>query len=214
MTFAIDFGTSNTVVTRWNSATQVAEIVSLPGLTQQLGQNPPLIPSLVHITDAASGAVQIGQHVRDRGLDVSGDNRFFRNFKRGIGTSIQGFLPELDGHTLSFEKIGSWFLSSVIAATQKQSGDLDAVVFTVPVDSFEVYRNWLDQTCEALNLRQVRMLDEPTAAALGYGIQQEGTVLVIDFGGGTLDFSLVELALTADSKPLGYVLQWNHRSLA
>ncbi|MEM6519240.1 MAG: Hsp70 family protein [Cyanobacteria bacterium P01_C01_bin.70] len=214
MTFAIDFGTSNTVVTRWNSATQVAEIVSLPGLTQQLGQNPPLIPSLVHITDAASGAVQIGQHVRDRGLDVSGDNRFFRNFKRGIGTSIQGFLPELDGHTLSFEKIGSWFLSSVIAATQKQSGDLDAVVFTVPVDSFEVYRNWLDQTCEALNLRQVRMLDEPTAAALGYGIQQEETVLVIDFGGGTLDFSLVELALTADSKPLGYVLQWNHRSLA
>lgn len=214
MTFAIDFGTSNTVITRWNSATQAPEVVSLPGLAQQLSNNPPLVPSLAYIKDAAKGTVQIAQQVRDRGLDVSSDRRFFRNFKRGIGTSIQGFLPELDGHTVSFEQIGSWFLTHVIAALQRQEGVTEDVVFTVPVDSFEVYRHWLGQTCETLNLPQVRMLDEPTAAALGYGIQQEETVLVVDFGGGTLDFSLVELAVTANRQPIGFVVRWDNQSLA
>lgn len=214
MTLAIDFGTSNTVITRWNSATQTSETVALPGLSQQLGGNPPLVPSLVYVKDAANGTVQVGQQVRDRGLDVSSDNRFFRNFKRGIGTEIQGFLPELDGRNVSFEQIGTWFLTEVIQAAQKQEGQVDSLIFTVPVDSFEVYRNWLGQTCEALNLQQVRMLDEPTAAALGYGIQQEQTVLVVDFGGGTLDFSLVELAIAAKSKPLGFILRWGNKSLA
>ncbi|MEM9005506.1 MAG: Hsp70 family protein, partial [Cyanobacteria bacterium P01_F01_bin.86] len=108
MTIAIDFGTSNTVITRWNSATQQPETILMPELAQQLGDNPPLVPSLLYVTDAGAGAVQIGQTVRDRGLDVSSDRRFYRNFKRGIGSSIQGFLPELDGQVLTFEQIGNW----------------------------------------------------------------------------------------------------------
>ena len=214
MTIAIDFGTSNTAVTRWNSVTQQCETVLLPGLSQQLGNNPPLIPSLLYVQDAACGLVQVGQSVRDRGLDVSSDQRFYRNFKRGIGTSIQGFLPDLDGQSLTFEQIGRWFLTEVITSLHSQESTVDSLVFTVPVDSFEVYRHWLGQTCEALHLDQVRMLDEPTAAALGYGIQQEETVLVVDFGGGTLDFSLVELAITANRKPLGFILRWGNQSLA
>lgn len=214
MTFAIDFGTSNTVLTRWNEVTQQAEILAIPGLSQQFSQNPPLIPSLVYVKDAATGTVQVGQQVRDRGLDVGSDRRFFRNFKRGIGTQIQGFLPELEGRTIAFEDLGHWFLKTVIEAAQAQEDSLSSLVFTVPVDSFEVYRHWLGQTCETLNLQQVRMLDEPTAAALGYGIRQEETVLVMDFGGGTLDFSLVELAIAADRKPLGFILRWGNKSLA
>lgn len=214
MTFAIDFGTSNTVITRWNPATQQAEVVPLPELAQQIGKNPPLIPSLVYIEDAAQGVLQIGQQVRSQGLDISRNQRFYRNFKRGIGTEIQGFLPTLDGQALSFEQMGSWFLAQVIRALQTQENIVDSLIFTVPVDSFEVYRNWLGQTCEALNLSQVRMLDEPTAAALGYGIQQEETVLVVDFGGGTLDFSLVELAIAPNRKPLGFILRWGNKSLA
>lgn len=214
MTIAIDFGTSNTVITRWNSATNQPETVRLPGLAQQIGKNPPLVPSLLYIEQATDGSIQIGQKVRDRGLDITSDQRFFRNFKRGIGASIQGFLPELDGESLTFEQIGSLFLKGVIGAVQAQEADLDSLIFTVPVDSFEIYRHWLGQTCEALNLEQVRMLDEPTAAALGYGIQQQETVLVMDFGGGTLDFSLVELAIATNRKPLGFILRWGNQSLA
>ena len=214
MTLAIDFGTSNTVITRWNSATQAPEAIALPPLAQQLGKNPPLVPSLVYVQNAATGTIQAGQQVRDSGLDVSADNRFYRNFKRGIGTAIQGFLPDLDGCALSFEQIGSWFLADVLQAIKASGEAVDSVIFTVPVDSFEVYRHWLSETGAALALPQVRMLDEPTAAALGYGIRQAETVLVIDFGGGTLDFSLVELAIAPNRKPLGFILRWGNQSLA
>ncbi|MEL6381980.1 MAG: Hsp70 family protein [Cyanobacteria bacterium J06626_18] len=214
MTIAIDFGTSNTVITRWNRATEQPETVLLPGLSQQLNGNPPVVPSLLYVDEARQGTVQVGQSVRDRGLDITSDQRFHRNFKRGIGTPIQGFLPKLDGLSLTFEQLGRWFLTTVIEAVRSQEQGLDALVFTVPVDSFETYRHWLTQTCETLAIAQVRMLDEPTAAALGYGIQQEETVLVVDFGGGTLDFSLVELAIAPNRKPLGFILRWGNQSLA
>lgn len=214
MPIAIDLGTSNTVVTRWNAATQQPETLSLSPLSQQLGNNPPLIPSLIYVKDAANAAVHIGQQVRDLGLDTAGDRRFFRNFKRGIGTPIQGFLPELDGHTLTFEKIGQWYLNTVIQSLRDQEGEIESLVFTVPVDSFDTYRYWLGHICDDSNIAQVRILDEPTAAALGYGIQQEETVLVIDIGGGTLDLALVELAVAAQRRPLGFILRWGNQSLA
>ncbi|HEY9660992.1 MAG TPA: Hsp70 family protein, partial [Allocoleopsis sp.] len=114
MVYAIDFGTSNTVVVRWNPVSQQAETLSLPEISLKLAENPPLIPSLLYVEDAARSETIAGQAVRDRGLDLAGEARFFRNFKRGIGTDIQGFLPELDGRTVTFEQAGEWFLTEVI----------------------------------------------------------------------------------------------------
>lgn len=213
--YAIDFGTSNTVVVRWNPVTQQGETLSLQGLALRLGDNPPLIPSLLYVEDGFRGEVVAGQAVRDRGLDLSNDARFFRNFKRGIGAKIQGFLPELDGQTVTFEQAGQWFLVQVIQQLQAIDPNLDSLVFTVPVDSFEAYRLWLTQVCHSLQVNQVRMLDEPTAAALGYGLANQGTVLVVDFGGGTLDLSLVRLegSSRASAKPLGFLLKWGEKVL-
>lgn len=214
--YAIDFGTSNTVVARWNAATQSAETMSLPGLSMQIGANPPLIPSLVYVEQADEQTIVAGQQVRDRGLDLASNPRFFRNFKRGIGTPVQGFLPELDGQTVTFETAGQWFLNQVIQSLQATESSLPSLTFTVPVDSFEAYRHWLGGVCAGLNVDQVRMLDEPTAAALGYGLTGGETVLVIDFGGGTLDMSLVRLeqSKTATGKPIGFLLKWGQKNLA
>ena len=88
MAIAIDFGTSNTVISRWNAATKQAETVTLPGLSLVGGMNPPLIPSLVYVEDESKDRVLLGQMVRDRGLDLQSDNRYFRGFKRGIGAQI------------------------------------------------------------------------------------------------------------------------------
>ena len=228
--YAIDFGTSNTVISRWNPATNRAETLSLPELsllssTPSSGAlspdqtNPPLIPSLLYVEQAAPTVEQmkaiVGQTIRDRGLDLSTDPRFFRNFKRGIGTPMQGFIPELDGHALSFEQIGSTFLHQVVGALKAQDPTLDSLVFTVPVDSFEAYRIWLSDVCADLDIAQVRLLDEPTAAALGYELApNQQTLLVIDFGGGTLDFSLVQRPLTVSAaKPLGFLLKWGQKAI-
>lgn len=214
MTIAIDFGTSNTVVTRWNAATGKAETVRLP-LSSPLG-DVPVVPSLVYVEDAASGAAIVGQAVRDRGLDVASDRRFFRSFKRGIGADLQGFLPELDGEMMRFERIGELFLRQVIDAVRAVPLPTESLILTVPVESFEVYRQWLGQVCAETGIDRVRMIDEPTAAALGYGATAANNLLVVDFGGGTLDLSLVRLDRGTQNqrKPLGFILKWGDKSFA
>ncbi|MEM6614830.1 MAG: Hsp70 family protein [Cyanobacteria bacterium P01_C01_bin.72] len=211
---AIDFGTSNTAIARWNSVTRQAELVKLPGVSQQFANRPPLIPSLVYVEDAAAGKVIVGQEVLDRGLDLAGDTRFFANFKRGIGTEIQGYLPELDGVKVSFEQVGAWFLQKLLTLLQETLGRLKSLVLTVPVDSFESYRLWLMDVCQSLEVEQVSILDEPTAAALGYGTAASKSLLVVDFGGGTIDLSLVQLSTQSTQQgATGYLLKSGQRML-
>ena len=76
-TYAIDFGTSNTAIARWNIATEKAEIVKIPKFSQQITNLPPLIPSLLYVEDASQGKVVTGQQVRARGWDLAKDPRFF-----------------------------------------------------------------------------------------------------------------------------------------
>ncbi len=207
MVLAIDFGTSNTVLCRWNAATQSSEVLTLDAVAQRTA-GPAVVPSLLYVEDATQNKVLIGQPVRDRGLDRS--ERCFKNFKRGIGTSIQGFMPDLDGRTLSFEQVGDWFLTQVIEQLRQQEDSLDEVVLTVPVDSFETYRSWLGNLCQRWDIERIRMIDEPTAAALGYGLSDKETLLVIDFGGGTLDLAVVQLR-GGEAQRLGYILKWGQK---
>jgi molecular chaperone DnaK (HSP70) len=211
--YALDFGTSNTVIARWNVATAQVETVKLPGLSQQISNNPPLIPSLVYVENAEQGKVILGQTVRDRGLDLSNDSRFFRGFKRGIGTEIQGFLPELDERVVTFEQVGEWFLRELISKLDSESEEsIQSLVLTVPIDSFEAYRYWLTGVCQSLAVEQIRLLDEPTAAALGYGVANQELLLVVDFGGGTIDLSLVQLAARTQQTQ-GFILKWGQKCL-
>ncbi len=204
---AIDFGTSNTVVARWNPITQVAEIIRLPEISLQAEPNPALVPSLVYVVDAARPELLVGQAVRDRGLDISSDLRFFRSFKRGIGCEVEGFLPQLDGQEVTFKQVGQWFLNQVI-----EQLDATDLILTVPVDSFEAYRHWLAGVFDGLAIEKVRLIDEPTAAALGYGQASDQPILVFDFGGGTLDMSLVKLEAAVQKNPFGLILKWGEKS--
>ena len=211
--YAIDFGTSNTVITRWNSVTQTAETIALPNFSQKILNSPPLIPSLVYVKDARTPQVLIGQQIRDRGLDLAKDNRFFRSFKRGIGADIQGFLPQLDETEITFEQIGEWFPRELISKSQDDAGgNLESLVVTVPVDSFDTYRLWLTEICQSLAIEQIRILDEPTAAALGYGAADQDLLLVVDFGGGTIDLSLIQLSENT-SQSQGFILKWGQKIL-
>jgi molecular chaperone DnaK (HSP70) len=212
--YAIDFGTTNTVITRWNAAISEAQTVKLSGVSQQLAHNPPLIPSLVYVTDALKEQIVIGQAVRDGGLDTKNNPRFFRSFKRGIGAEVQGFLPLLDDCPMSFEKVGTWFLNSLVTRLRSQTNDkIDSLILTVPVDTFEVYRHWLTDVCQGWDIEQIRLLDEPTAAALGYGTTGESLLLVVDFGGGTIDLSLVRLNTDSEAKNGGFLLKWGEKLL-
>jgi molecular chaperone DnaK (HSP70) len=199
---AVDFGTTNTVVAIWREANDAPETIRLPGLSSISDGALPLIPSLLYVQDGAAGNVLAGQEVRTEGLDVHSDPRYFASFKRGIAAMSRSLARELDGNEWDDPAAGEAFLSRLLLAVVKQEGSIDELVLTVPVQSFERYLKWLrDETALAdretkSGIQRLRIVDESTAAALGYEVRSPGElILVCDFGGGTLDISLVRMPL-------------------
>ncbi len=197
---AIDFGTTNTVVAAWQEASRAPETIALPGLSASSGGgSPPLVPSLLHVRDGALGIVTAGEAVRAGGFNAQGDARFFAAMKRGIAAPARPLARVIDGVPWDDARAGEAFLRAVLGATlERIGGAIDELVLTVPVHSFESYLKWLrDEAAVAgEGVRHLRIVDESTAAALGYAVRAPGElVLVIDFGGGTLDVSLVRLPI-------------------
>jgi hypothetical protein len=82
-------------------------------------------------------------------------------------------------------------------ASDRISFENDSFTFTVPVEAFETFQDWIWRVAESLGIRKLRVLDEPTACIFGYhgAARQDDRFLVVDFGGGTLDVSAVRLEL-------------------
>ncbi|MFT0788251.1 Hsp70 family protein [Synechococcus sp. H55.10] len=182
-TLAIDFGTSNTVVAVWDPGQEAPRLLSLPGLSRP---SYAAIPSLVYVK--GKGQLLVGETVRAGRWGAVDPQRLFQGFKRDL---VAEFVPPprvLDGERYDAERVAQAFLQAVMEAIQQEYPQPQQVVFTAPVGSFERYLNWLRRVAGD----PVQIVDEATAAALGYAVGQPGSiVLVVDFGGGTLDLSLV-----------------------
>jgi molecular chaperone DnaK (HSP70) len=101
---------------------------------------------------------------------------------------------KIDGKEISHLDAGRDFLSAVItlAGEEVQIND-EEIALTVPVETFEDYENWISEVAEDAGMPRFRVIDEPSAAALGYGahIQPGDVYLTFDFGGGTLDVAVI-----------------------
>lgn len=192
---AIDFGTTNSVFARWVADTEAVEIITIDGLSDTVGEGlPASVPSLVYINDGKQRTVTVGAPVREQGFDTKQDNRLFRNFKRGIVASPAPPPRLIDETEWADEDAGRYFVKHLINAMPYQDQDIEQLVLTAPVASFEGYLAWLNGVIDEVSMDKIRVVDESTAAALGYAVTKPGAVvLVFDFGGGTLDLSLVQL---------------------
>ncbi|TVP60526.1 MAG: Hsp70 family protein [Nodularia sp. (in: Bacteria)] len=200
-TVAIDFGTSNTVVSILESDTQLPKTLRFPSLSSLFvgvsaeGERLeiPVIPSLLYIK--SDHQVILGAGVRSQRLGLSQTyppERLFKKFKRDLAGDYQPPARQIEGINYDSMSVAELFIQRIWTEIKKQNIQPSHLIFTVPVGAFERYLDWFRSLGEKLNVPQVSVIDESTAAALGYAVKRPGAlILVVDFGGGTLDLSLV-----------------------
>ena len=141
---AIDFGTTNTVAARWDEAAAAARLIDIPGASNPSS----IVPSLLYVEDGQSGQASLGQVARDADLVRRKGHRLFRNFKRGIVAPPSPDARLIDGALWTDHDAGRVFLRRLIAALPYPAAEIDQLVLTAPVASFESYLVWLTEAID------------------------------------------------------------------
>ena len=146
-------------------------------------------PSVVAF--AKDGEVLAGEVAKRQG--VTNVDRTIRSVKRHMGTD---WTTEVDGKTFNPQQISAFVLQKLKRDAESYLGEevTDAVI-TVPAYFNDHQRQATKEAGEIAGLNVSRIINEPTAAALAYGLDKgdDQTILVFDLGGGTFDVSLLEI---------------------
>jgi molecular chaperone DnaK (HSP70) len=217
--WGIDLGTTNSTIGRWDEKQHRPQLVAMAALERRVeasehGAPPPrLIPSATQLIEAPgawarlassgplAGRLLTGRlaHIGQRALDRSDPARprgFAPTFKGPLGREPLRPLTHLGGRGYGARDVAWFFLRELIAEARRQTGErIRELTVAAPVGSYEAYRAEVSGVLARLGVRRVRFVDEPVAAAIGYSLSagRRRNVLVIDFGGGTLDLALVKL---------------------
>ena len=178
----IDLGTTNSVVS-------VLEGGDPTVITNSEGAR--TTPSVVAF--AKNGEVLVGEVAKRQG--VTNPDRTIRSVKRHIGTDWT--TDDIDGKKYTPQEISARTLGKLKRDAEAYLGETitDAVI-TVPAYFNDAQRQATKEAGEIAGLNVLRIINEPTAAALAYGLDKgdtEQTILVFDLGGGTFDVSLLEI---------------------
>ena len=147
-------------------------------------------PSIVAF--AKNGEVLVGEVAKRQ--SVTNVERTIRSVKRHMGTN---WTMDIDGKKYTPQEISARILQKLKRDAEAYLGETvtDAVI-TVPAYFSDAERQATKEAGEIAGLNVLRIINEPTAAALAYGLEkadQEQTILVFDLGGGTFDVSLLEI---------------------
>lgn len=177
----IDLGTTNSVVA-------VMEGGEPTVITNPEGSR--LTPSVVGFTK--DGQRLVGQMAKRQA--VSNPTRTIASIKRHMGEA--GYRVEIDDKKYSPEEISAMVLQKLKADAEKYLGEtVTQAVITVPAYFSDSQRQATKDAGKIAGLEVLRIINEPTAASLAYGIDKsdDHTILVYDLGGGTFDVSILEL---------------------
>ncbi len=177
----IDLGTTNSVV----AVLEAGEPVVIPN-----AEGGRTTPSVVGF--AKSGEVLVGEVAKRQA--ITNPDRTIRSVKRHMGTS---WAVDIDGKDYTAQEISARILGKLKRDAEAFLGDtVTQAVITVPAYFDDAQRTATKEAGSIAGLEVLRIINEPTAAALAYGLDKEGadqTVLVFDLGGGTFDVSLLEI---------------------
>ncbi|MDG2072267.1 MAG: Fe-S protein assembly chaperone HscA [Pseudomonadales bacterium] len=197
----IDLGTTNSLIAGVRG-----------GVTQTLADHDGshLLPSVVRYTDA--GAV-VGLDAMNAAQEdplntiISVKRMMGRGIEdlKGLGAQLPYEFAETDGGMVRLQTVAGAVSPVAVSAeilknlvqrgTESLAGELDGVVITVPAYFDDAQRQATRDAARLVGLNVLRLLNEPTAAAVAYGLDSgiEGMIAVYDLGGGTFDISLLRL---------------------
>ncbi|MCG6927797.1 MAG: Hsp70 family protein [Acidobacteria bacterium] len=237
--WALDLGTTNSGVARWDEASGQPQLVELPAVCRRPEGSDPLeaprlVPSAVHMIENPGLLDRIGTwrpiarrfflgHTALIGRQALERNRdtahpcFIPSFKPALAYESLRPLARVGRRGITARHAARAFLRELLREVKRTTGyRIRDLVVTSPVSAFETYRAEVQQILRRLGVRRLRFLDEPVAAALGYGLSlsRERLALVVDIGGGTMHVVLVRLSprgamageaqvLAKQARPLG-----------
>ena len=178
----IDLGTTNSVV----SVLEAGDPVVIPN-----AEGSRTTPSVVAFSKG--GEVLVGEVAKRQA--ITNPDRTIRSVKRHMGTS---WSVEIDGKKYTAQEISARTLMKLKRDAEAYLGDtVTQAVITVPAYFDDAQRTATKEAGQIAGLEVLRIINEPTAAALAYGLDKEGsddqTILVFDLGGGTFDVSILEI---------------------
>ncbi len=177
----IDLGTTNSVV----SVLEAGDAVVIPN-----AEGARTTPSVVAF--GKEGEVLVGEVAKRQA--VTNADRTIRSVKRHMGTN---WTVDIDGKKYTSQEISARTLMKLKRDAEAYLGDaVTQAVITVPAYFDDAQRTATKEAGQIAGLEVLRIINEPTAAALAYGMDKEAddqTILVFDLGGGTFDVSVLEI---------------------
>ncbi|MEQ8273584.1 MAG: Hsp70 family protein [Deltaproteobacteria bacterium] len=216
--WAIDLGTTNTGVARWSEEEGRPRLVELPDICRRPGSDdhleaPLLVPSVTQVYESLGFWARLGRwkpiaksmflgkqaQIGRPAMEMNAGQvrpSYATSFKPFLGRAPLRSVARVGKRPVSARDVARLFVRELLVEVKETTGErIRDVVVTTPVDSYESYRAELSAIFKAYGVRRIRFLDEPVAAAIGYGLglKQNRLAVVVDFGGGTLDVALVSL---------------------
>lgn len=221
--WALDLGTTNSALARWDRSQSQPRLVELPAVCRSADADdafeaPRLVPTAVHFLETpgffdrlgswpplerrafVGRRAHIGRAALERNQGVMRPS-FVPAFKVALANEPLRPLARVGREQITARQAAHGFLRELLREAKAATGVRPReLVVTSPVMAFETYRAEIQAALRQLGVRRVRFLDEPVAAALGYGLSlgEERTVLVVDVGGGTMHVVLLRLSPRAE----------------
>lgn len=206
-TLAIDLGSTTTVVAFQGERDKSVQLLDLKPISRIPGE----VPSLIWKPENPQEEALFGYQVERLTLLDRNNPGFISDFKRWIGAPLNDSISW--NYNLLPEEAGELLIKEIWKQLPAHI-EIKRLVVTAPVETYKAYRKWLHKICFELDVKEIALVDEPTAAAIGAGQKGGSKLLVIDIGGSTTDISMVLLeGGEGQADPIAQLIRFNGEDL-